>query len=651
LIFSAFVNESKSLVLSAIDALGYPKPQELDWAEPPNKEYGDLSFRVGFQLSKDLRKKPFVIASEIAAKINEMQVSKKYVSSIEAHPSGFLNFRMNEANFFFDVLLAASKDSSYGKLKIGEGKRVLVEHTSANPSGALHIGHLRNIAIGDSLARIFSFASYDTSVLNYIDDSGLQVASVILGMTELGFSENGPEGVKYDHYTHDPVYVGAVKRVDENPSLKGKQDLILKKIEERDPSIRDLVERVTDKILKEQLRTCWRFGAYYDLLVYESDIIHTRLWDDLFQELKKRGIAKYETEGKLAGCWIVTVKGETEGEDKVLVRSNGTATYVAKDTPFAALKMGLISDKFYYGKYMNQPNGKELWRTRSTTGEASPPPPVLWNPEIALTPIDDRQARLQRIIQYILSQLANQPMQKRYIHVGYAIVSLSPKTAESLGIETPEDLSGKHAITMKARRGLVVSVDEAIDAVKEKAKQETLKRNMDISGNKEEWVDNVAEKIAIAALRFSLLKQDLDKIIIFDLEESLKLIGETGPYLLYTYARASSILSKVASQDEPAYSNAESRLFLENQSEKELLLVISKFDIALGKSLNMIAPKWVVHYSYELCEAFNKFYETSRVVQEQDPRIREARILLVRATLNVLKRSLDLLGIEALDKI
>ncbi len=635
-----------------MDALNYPKPKDLEWAEPPNKEYGDLSFRIGFQLSKELRKKPFDVATEIATKIDEMQISKKYVSSVEAHISGFLNFKMNQANFFSDVLLSASKDKTYGKPTIGDGKRVLVEHTSANPSGALHIGHLRNIAIGDSLARIFSFASYDTSVLNYIDDSGLQVANVILGMTELGFPENGPAGVKYDHYTHDPVYVTTVRRVDETPSLKAKQDLILKQIEDRDPSIKDLVERVTDKILKEQLQTCWRFGAYYDLLVYESDIIHTDLWDDLFQELKKRGIAKYETEGKLAGCWIVTVKGESEGEDKVLVRSNGTATYVAKDTPFAALKMGLIPDKFYYGKYLTQPNGKELWRTRSSANEETcSRAPVQWNPEMALTPIDDRQARLQRIIQYILSELANQPMEIRYIHVGYAIVSLSPKTAESLGIETSKDLSGKHAITMKARRGLVVTVDEAIDAVKVKAKVETLKRNPESSESNDKWADNVAEKIAIAALRFSLLKQDLDKIIVFDLEESLKLIGETGPYLLYTYARASSILSKISSEAEPSYCNAASGRLLENQSEMELLLVISKFDIALSKSLKMIAPKWTAHYSYELCEAFNKFYETSRVVQEPDPQIREARILLVRATLNVLKKSLDLLGIEALDKI
>ena len=360
---------------------------------------------------------------------------------------------------------------------------------------------------------------------------------------------------------------------------------MLKQIENREPEINDLVLRVTNKILHEQLKTCWRFGAYYNLLVYESDIIKSKLWEEIFQELKSRGIARLETEGKLAGCWIVTVKGETEGEDKVLVRSNGTATYVAKDVPFAALKMGLVADKFYYDRYLTQPNGKELWRTASSGLNKTSP--VAWNPEKALTPIDDRQARLQRIIQHILSELAGQPMKDRYVHVGYAIVSLSSKTAESLGIDLPESAEGKKVITMKARRGLVVSVDDAIDAVKKKAREETIKRNPTL--NNSDWIDNVAEKIAIAALRFSLLKQDLDKIIIFDLEESLKLIGETGPYLLYTYARASSIISKIkegspfpAGDFKPEFTSA---------NEKDLLSVISKFDIALEKAVKMFAPK------------------------------------------------------------
>jgi arginyl-tRNA synthetase len=648
--FQAFVSESKEIILTSVESLGYPPPKDLEWAEPREKDYGDLSFRIGFQLAKQLGKRPAEVAKVISDEISRLGVVHKYVGKVEAHPSGFLNFWINKELFFSNVIWQAQQ-SDYGKNDFGEGRRVLVEHTSANPSGALHIGHLRNLVIGDSLARIFSFAGYETNVLNYIDDSGLQVASVILGMKYLGFSEDAPYGVKYDHYTHDPVYVSAVKKVEEDVSLKDKQAFILKEIEEGQGDIAELVARVTDKILKEQLKTCWRFGAFYDLLVYESDIVKSKLWEELFENLKKKGIARYETEGKLAGCWIVSVKGESEGEEKVLVRSNGTATYVAKDTPFAALKMGLIEDRFSYSKYAKQPNGSQLWRTVSDQGETKVSP-VSWNPSRALTPIDDRQARLQRIIQFILGQIAGKSMEDRYIHVGYAIVSLSPKTAESLGVQVSEPSSSeKKVITMKARRGLVVIVDDALEAVKKRALEETLRRNPESKGTK--WAEDVAEKIAVAALRFTLLKQDLDKIIVFDLEESLRLVGETGPYLLYTYARASSIVAKSVDGDttKGIPETEGSGSFLKQQSEDELVMMLSKFGISVEKSIRMIAPKWIAHYSYELCEAFNKFYEENRVLQEKDEKMRAARLALVRATRNVLRQSLSLLGIEALDKI
>jgi arginyl-tRNA synthetase len=648
--FNDFIEESKRLVLSSLDSLGYSKPSEIEWAEPPEKEYGDLSFRIGFQLSKQARKKPSDISSEIARKATESLGEARYIGSVEAHPSGFLNFKLNERNFYSQVLKNASKEN-YGRIAIGENKRVLVEHTSVNPNGALHIGHMRNVAIGDCLARIFSFASYGVQVLNYIDDSGLQVADVIVGMKYLGFSENAPIGVKYDHYTRTPIYVEVTRKYEQDSSLAKSREHVLKQIEDRDPEIIDFVFKVTDRILKEQLKTCFRFGAYYDLLVYESDIIGTHLWSNLFADLKSKGIARFETEGKLAGCWVVTVKGESEGEDKVLVRSNGVATYVAKDTPFAALKMGLVKDSFSYSRYMVQPNGKQLWRTMTNDGETSKGP-IIWNPEKALTPIDNRQARLQRIIQYILSELANEDMEQRYIHVGYAIVSLSPKTAQMLSSSENHEQSvdeEKHAVTMAGRKGVFVYGDDALDALKKRAMEETEKRNPD--SKDAAWLDNVSEKIAISALRFSLLKQDLDKIIVFDLEESLRLVGETGPYLLYSYARASSIITKSKESGLGGFTADSFEPRLRNESEKDLAKLISKFSIAVEKSVRMVAPKWVAHYSYDLCEAFNKFYENNRVLQEPDSNLKKSRLELVLATQNVLRESLGLLGIEVLEKI
>ncbi|MGI0084110.1 MAG: arginine--tRNA ligase, partial [Nitrososphaerales archaeon] len=625
---------------------GYPRPSSLEWTEPPNKNFGDLSFRIGFMLGRSLRKGPGQVASNVAKYASDHYISNsKYILSVEGHPAGFLNFKLKKEAFFSDVL-ARSQAEEYGRINLGEGKSVLIEHTSVNPNKALHVGHLRNVAVGDCLARLFSFTSYDTHVLNYIDDSGLQVADIIVGLLHLGFSEDAPSGQKYDHYTGDSVYVAVNRKYEEEPGLKAKQSQVLKAIEDHDEKIFPLASRVTEKILGEQLKTCWRFGAFYNMLVYESDIIATKLWQTLFEELKRKQIARLETEGKLAGCWIVSVEGEAEGEDKVLVRSDGTATYVAKDMPFAALKTGLIPDAFSYRKYGVQPNGKELWRTSSASGE-SKLSPVPWGADKSFTVIDTRQSRLQRIILRILEQTAETDLSERYVHVDYSIISLSPRTAATLSkISSGENVStSESVVTMSGRRGTYINADDALDLVKAKALQETKKRNPEVKDEK--WLDVVSEKLAISATRFGLLKQDLDKMIIFDLDDSLKLVGETGPYLLYTYARAASILSKTGSAPKEEIPGD----LLKSDSEIELLKVTSMFDIAIEKAVRMLAPKWLARYSYELCEAFNKFYEVNRVLQEPDESVRNARLALLRGTMNVLRRSLGLLGVEVLDKI
>ncbi|MCL5067231.1 MAG: arginine--tRNA ligase, partial [Thaumarchaeota archaeon] len=393
------------------------------------------------------------------------------------------------------------------------------------------------------MARIFRFTNHKVSVLNYIDDSGLQVADILVGLLHLGFSKDSA-GKKYDHYAGDDIYVSVNKRYETDPTLRDKQRIILKAIEDHDPEIFPLAASVTDKILGEQLKTCWRFNTFYDLFVYESDIIESKLWEDFFAELKEKQIAKLETAGKFQGCWIVTIAGEKEGEDKVLVRSDGTATYVAKDIPFAALKTGLIKDKFGYRVYSEQPNGTRVWRT---TAKAEGTSPVSWGADKCITVIDVRQARLQRVIRFILEQVSKSNFAEKYVHLGYSIISLSPKTAAMLSADTVEPVEGQpEVVTMSGRKGTYINADDIFDLLKQHSLAETRKRNPDVTD--ESWFDIVSEKLAISAIRFSLLKQDLDKMIIFDLEDSMKLIGETGPYMLYTYARANSILTKVGSE-------------------------------------------------------------------------------------------------------
>jgi arginyl-tRNA synthetase len=647
--FRQFASEARDLVSEAVRELGYPVPSTIEWDEPPAPELGDASFRIGYQLAKSAGKKPAQISGEIAEKIeNELKSQFKLVEKVEAHPSGFLNFWINRSRFFETVLLEA-RNSGYGSLDLGGGKSALVEHTAVNPNKALHVGHLRNVALGDCIARILRFTNHSVKVLNYIDDSGLQVADVLVGFLYLGFPRQAPPGKKYDHYAGDDVYVAVNKRYDTDPSLKEKQKLVLKAIEERDKDIFPTAVEITDAILKEQLKTCWRFNASYDLFVYESDIIRSKLWEDTFSELKTKGIAKLEKEGMFAGCWIVTIKGEKEGEDKVLVRSDGTATYVAKDIPFAALKVGLIPDRFYYSKYSTEPDGHQIWRTESS-GKGGTKSPVVWGADISITAIGIEQGRLQRVILRILEQLAGgADLSRKYVHLGYSLVTLSRETASSLsGTSTSaaDASSSEGSVRMAGRKGIYINADVVMDALKSKAMEETKKRNPEESD--QGFFDSVSEKLAISALRFSLLKQDLDKTITFDLEESLKLVGETGPYMLYTYARATNILSKIAEQSRADKIRAD---LLVSNAEQNLVLLLSKFDIYVEKCVKMLAPKWIAHSSFELCESFNKFYEANRVLQEPNPDLRSARIELVRSFQNVLKSALGLLGIEVLPKI
>jgi arginyl-tRNA synthetase len=642
--FRNFVSEADSLIALASKSLGYQVPEHLEWEVPSSKGFGDVSFRTGFQLAKSARKSPSDIVSSIASSIEiEFASQKHYVKKVDGHPAGFLNFTFDTKSFFQDVLNSAIR-KDYGVLDLGKGSSVLVEHTSVNPNKALHVGHLRNVALGDSVARILNFTNHNVKILNYIDDSGLQVADVIVGIKYLGFPADNPSK-KFDHYAGDDIYVQVNKRYETDISLMEKRKYVLKAIEERDPDVFLLASQTTNRILHEQLKTCWRFNATYDLLVFESDIIASKLWEDTFAVLKESQITKLETSGIFKGCWIVVIKGEKEGEEKVLVRSDGTATYVAKDIPFAALKTGLIKDKFSYQKYTVEPNGHQIWRTNATqVGE--PVSPVNWGASMSITAIGSEQSKLQRVILRVLEQLSNQDLSGKYIHLGYALMTLSQATVTEITKKKGSDISNEpHSnVRMSGRKGLYVNADDVFDAVKGAALTETMKRNPEIQDSA--WFDDVAEKIAISAVRFSLLKQDLDKTITFDLHDSLKLIGETGPYMLYTYARASSILSKV--KEFPTSTVAS---LLGTDTEIDLVTLVSKFDLNVEKASKMLAPKWIAHYAFELCESFNRFYEKNRVIQVEDAYLRNTRIVLVIAFHNVLEQALSLLGIQCPQKI
>jgi len=632
--FREFKEQVKSAVEEALKRLNYPTV-EFNISEPSEEEYGDIAANTASTPAKHLKRPPLELAQKIASEIKLGKDS--LIESVKADAPGYINFTLNY-NILAEKFLPNLRSSEQVKsIDIGKGVKVTVEHTSVNPNKALHIGHLRNVAIGDVIYRLLKHSGYDVKVLNYIDDSGAQVADVIVGFLFCNFQPEAPTGEKFDHYCGDTVYVKVNEMYEQNPTLLEKQKQVLKELEDPSSEATRLAKKITARILEEQLKTCWRFGARYDCLNFESHIIYSKLWQRLFEELKRRGIVKFVEEGKLKGCWIVEVEGEEEGEEKVLVRADGTATYVAKDIPYAAWKLGLIEDPFLYVEYAKQPDGTTLWATDLTQGCKKTD---FYGAEKSIVVIDVRQSRLQRIIKHILKQIAGQSVEERYVHLGYAVVSLSPQTAKEMGFTEEERL-----LHMSGRKGIYLNADDVLDALKKKALEETIKRN---PGESVEWCERVSESIAVAALRFDLLKQDLDKIVVFDLNKALRLEGDTGPYILYSYVRASRILEKAAAE---GIKPQTPKPTITQQSEKRLLKELSKFDLVVEEAVKTLSPKTLARYAIQLSTLFNNFYESTPVLSCADEEVRASRLMLVTTFKAVLGKTMELLGLPIVERM
>lgn len=634
--FREFNNQVKTLITDSLKKNKLPT-LSFEPTEPPRYEYGDLSVSICITIANKIGEKPFDIAQKVAAKI-ELN-DKSFIEKIEVHPQGYINFKKKYAEYAYSTLHEAIENKDYGKLQIGNNKKVGIEHTSVNPNKALHYGHLRNIVIGDSIRRILEFTGHNVQVLNYIDDSGLQIADLVVGFKYAGFPIEPNKEIKFDHYCGDTVYVTVNEQYSSNNELVEAQKKVLKELENHDSENAKFASIITKRILKEQLKTCWRIGSRYDLLNFESHILQTKMWDDVFAQLKSTGVTTLVKDGKNDGCWIVNIKEEKEGEDKILLRSNGTATYIAKDIPYAAWKIGAISDRFGYKIFSEQPDGSKLWTTSIEKNDTN-------NPKFApyskvITVIDVRQSRLQRIIGEILSNLSEKENIGEYIHLSYEVVFLSKNTSKELGLKTEE----KDMVSMSGRKGIYVNADDVLDKLHAKAYEETKKRNSDES---EEWLNEVAEKIMISAIRFDLLKQDLDKTIVFDLNQALALEGESGPYIQYTFARASRIIEK--SNIEPSI-EMEWTKKLTDSTEILLIRQISKFDIIIEDTVKYLSPNILARYLGNLVSLFNGFYEKMPVLKEKDENIKMGRLALVKSFQNVVKKGLELLGIEATKKI
>ena len=598
--------------------------------EPAKPGFGDVSSNISFLLAKQLKKSPRDIAQLFSE--NYEKSHNTLVLKSEAHSSGYLNFFANWEKLN-QLILSESNLDTFGFVELGKQSTIVVEHTSVNPNKALHIGHIRNIIIGDTISRILRKADYKVNVLNYVDDSGLQVADILVGFTHLGFNQESPDGKKFDHYCGDDVYVKTTQKYEEDSSLEEIRKNVLKDLEDESSETAKLADVVTRKVLSNQLETCWNLSVYYDCLNFESQIIRSGLWTGIFEKLKEMKLVEFENDGKNAGCWVI--RGDGKEEDKIVVRSNGTATYIAKDIPYAAWKLGLLDDPFYYEKYpKDQPNSQKLFQTTLNSGDATK---ENFSGSKVITVIDSRQARLQKIITELMGKFKSVP--DAYVHLGYESVTLSSDTANTLGLET----DGKQT-QMSGRKGLYVSADSVYDLLKERTIQETTKRHPEIDSSE---IQNIAHSISVGTLRYEMIKQDLDKMITFDLTKSLSLEGDTAPYIQYTFARASRILEK--SQRIPSIDIDFS--LLSEKTELNLVKSIGLFGIFVRDAANNFSPKVIARYSHDLAVSFNSFYEHTKVLGIGDEKLENARLCLVNSFKITLEKSLDLLGIVAPNKM
>jgi arginyl-tRNA synthetase len=627
MVFLKLLENIRCKTTEILDAKNYvPVQFSVESAKPG---FGDITCNVPFLLSKQLKKSPQEISVELSKlyQFGDLPQIKK----VESHSSGYLNFEIDYTKFN-NIVISASIEENYCSLDIGKKEKIVVEHTSVNPNKALHVGHIRNVVLGDVVSKILKKGNYDVKVLNYVDDSGLQVADIIVGFKYSGFSQEPPNNEKFDHYCGDTVYVKTTEKYESDKQLEEKRHVILKQIEDRTSDVSKMAQTITRRVLDEQLKTVWNLGVFYDCLNFESQIIHSKLWEKIFEKLKSDNQIKYEDSGDNVGCWVIPAEGE---DDKILVRSNGVATYIAKDIPYAAWKLGLVDDPFSYKIHSTQNNSQKLYETTLDENYEQNEKLNLSGNKV-ITVIDNRQIRLQKIVTNLMAKFKENGA---YTHLGYESVTLSADTVKSLGIS----VDGESA-QMSGRKGLYVNADTVLETLIQRVYNESKSRNENLS---ESELQNIANTVAVGTIRYEMIKPDLDKIITFDLKNSLRLEGDTCSYIQYSYARASRILEKT--QTKPNF-NSEFEL-LSSEHEKNLIKKISMFDVQINDSVNNLSPKVIAKYSFDLAVIFSSFYEHVKVLTSETSELLNARLCLVVSFQKTLKASLGLLGIDAPERM
>ena len=622
----------------------YGLTAEIVIEEPKQASFGEMALPVAFQLARGLKKAPRAIATELLADLAPIPG----VASFEVAGNGYINVRLDRGAYAASVLASGGSDIATAK----PGK-IIVEHTNINPNKAAHIGHLRNAVLGDTFVRLLRATGNQVEVQNYIDNTGVQVADVVVGFHYLEKQSladvkqliDSPER-PFDYICWD-LYARTSAYYDTHPEAKQWRVDTLHEIESGHGDIAELGHLIADAIVQCHLKTMLRLGVIYDVLPRESEILHMKFWAHAFELLKERKAIYLETEGKANGCWVMPASAfkdskEDADDNKVIVRSNGIVTYVGKDIAYQLWKFGLLGKDFHYTKLLTYDNGHELWQS---TAE---PQPVgvkqFGGGSEVFNVIDSRQSYLQDVVVAGLRALGFNEQADHSIHFAYEMVALSPRTCVEMGIELSEEDKKKSHVEVSGRKGLGVKADDLLDKLIESARTV-----VDASKNADKPEDErarVARQIGVGALRYFMLKYTRNTVIAFDFQEALSFTGDAGPYVQYAAVRAANIRKKVAAQFEIL--DAESAgSFLADENLWQSLLLASKMDSALASAAKTGEPAHVAKYAFQLAQSFAGFYDRFRVLEESDAKRQQFLLWLTDLYRRQFERTLEVLGIEA----
>jgi arginyl-tRNA synthetase len=626
---------------------------------PPRLELGELATPICFELARRLRRAPRQIATEIAAELGPVEG----IARVEVAGGGYLNAFLDRGSF---LTLALDLSRQPVIEPTAAAAKVIVEHTSINPNKAAHIGHLRNAVLGDAFVRLERFSGRRVQVQNYIDNTGVQVADVVLGF--LHREKKSIEDVRrlaaepgFDYFCWD-LYARVTEFLEADKQRLELRAAMLKVIEEGHGAEAEMAEIISTAILRCHLRTMDRLGIRYDLLARESDILHLKFWEAAFRQMVERGVITRPETGKYAGCWIMALgeapaeEGE-EAEAKVIVRSNGTVTYVGKDIAYQMWKFGLLGLDFHYQPFFRYDNGHTVWTTLAEDGV--PDAPEFGHAREVYNVIDSRQAYLQNVVAAALRALGFEDAAEHSIHFSYEMVALTPRCAQELGYELPPEDSKRPYVEVSGRRGLGVKADDLLDKLEAAARAEVDQRHPEDS---ETARAQTGHAIAIGALRYFLLKYTRTTVIAFDFHDALSFEGETGPYVQYAIVRARNIFRKLIDQ-EPNFPvdrldslvSPEARTALltgeDGNDFWELLLLAG----SLGSQVNAAAasqePAFVAKFAFQLAQSFNVFYHRHHILSEPDATKKAFLLELTDLVERQLVAALALLGIESPEKM